>query len=153
MKYHLMLMMKLKLIVYLFYIKDGTSDNVSVRSKMLNRIELLAYLSYYSQEIYPEKENYKTTIGMVGYPNVGKSSVINALLGVRKGIHGKRVAVGSTPGKTKHFQTMELTNNMTLCDCPGLVFPSFVKTKSDMILNGILPIAQIRDSRRIFNYI
>lgn len=85
---------------------------------------------------------------MVGYPNVGKSSVINVLLGVRRGIHGRRVAVGPTPGKTKHFQTMELTESMTLCDCPGLVFPSFVKTKSDMLLNGILPISQLRDCRR-----
>lgn len=37
-------------------------------------------------------------VGMVGYPNVGKSSTINALYGV------KRVAVSKTPGKTKHFQ-------------------------------------------------
>jgi large subunit GTPase 1 len=39
-----------------------------------------------------------TTIGMVGYPNVGKSSTINALLTYKK------VSVSSTPGKTKHFQ-------------------------------------------------
>lgn len=36
-------------------------------------------------------------IGMVGYPNVGKSSVINTLC------HKKLVGVGSRPGKTKHF--------------------------------------------------
>ncbi len=54
---------------------------------------------------------------MVGYPNVGKSSVINSVFGVKK------VAVASMPGKTKHFQTLPLTNQVTLCDCPGLVFP------------------------------
>lgn len=32
-----------------------------------------------------------------------------------------------------------------LCDCPGLVMPSFVSTKAEMILNGILPIDQMRD--------
>ena len=38
---------------------------------------------------------------MVGYPNVGKSSVINVLLGVTSSTHTKqRVAVGATPGKT-----------------------------------------------------
>ena len=43
--------------------------------------------------------------GMVGYPNVGKSSTINVLLGVTASTHGvARVAVGATPGKTKHFQ-------------------------------------------------
>jgi ribosome biogenesis GTPase A len=39
---------------------------------------------------------------MVGYPNVGKSSTINAICGC------KRVAVTATPGKTKHFQTINL---------------------------------------------
>lgn len=45
----------------------------------------------------------KIEIGMVGYPNVGKSSVINSLFGKKK------VAVASLPGKTKHFQTLPLS--------------------------------------------
>jgi ribosome biogenesis GTPase A len=32
-----------------------------------------------------------------------------------------------------------------LCDCPGLVFPSFVSTKAEMVVSGILPIDQLRD--------
>ena len=32
-----------------------------------------------------------------------------------------------------------------LCDCPGLVFPSFVSTKAEMVCSGILPIDQMRD--------
>lgn len=32
-----------------------------------------------------------------------------------------------------------------LCDCPGLVFPSFVSTKAEMVCNGVLPIDQLRD--------
>lgn len=80
-----------------------------------------------------------TTIGLVGYPNVGKSSTINSL------IIEKKVSVSATPGKTKHFQTLYLDTDLLLCDCPGLVMPSFVLTKADMILNGILPIDQMRD--------
>lgn len=34
------------------------------------------------------------------------------------------VSVSKTPGHTKHFQTIYLTQNVILCDCPGLVFPS-----------------------------
>lgn len=88
----------------------------------------------------------KIKFGMVGFPNVGKSSVINAILGAASNNPNlKRVAVGATPGKTKHFQTMTLTENVMLCDCPGLVFPSFVNNKAEMILCGVLPIAQLRD--------
>jgi ribosome biogenesis GTPase A len=84
--------------------------------------------------------------GMVGYPNVGKSSTINALLGATATAHGtKRVAVASTPGKTKHFQTLKLSEDIMLCDCPGLVFPSFINSKEEMVVNGVLPIDQLRD--------
>ena len=38
-----------------------------------------------------------------------------------------------------------MNDEVLLCDCPGLVFPSFVSTKAEMILNGILPIDQMRD--------
>lgn len=79
------------------------------------------------------------TVGLVGYPNVGKSSTINALLSA------KRTAVSATPGKTKHFQTFLIDRDMMLCDCPGLVFPNFVNSKSEMVINGILPIDQMKD--------
>lgn len=32
-----------------------------------------------------------------------------------------------------------------LCDCPGLVMQSFVSTKHEMVIWGILPIDQMRD--------
>lgn len=81
----------------------------------------------------------KTTIGLVGYPNVGKSSTINALIGAKK------VSVSATPGKTKHFQTIHLSDSVILCDCPGLVFPNFATTKAELVCNGILPIDQLRE--------
>lgn len=81
----------------------------------------------------------KTSIGLVGYPNVGKSSTINALLG------SKKVSVSATPGKTKHFQTIHLSSRVILCDCPGLVFPNFATTKAELVCNGVLPIDQLRE--------
>ena len=42
------------------------------------------------------------TIGLVGHPNVGKSSTVNVLA------HEKKTSVSSTPGKTKHFQTLSV---------------------------------------------
>ncbi|KAG6003861.1 hypothetical protein E4U43_000840 [Claviceps pusilla] len=83
--------------------------------------------------------DHKLQVGLVGYPNVGKSSTINALIGAKK------VSVSSTPGKTKHFQTIHLSDNVILCDCPGLVFPNFAFTKADLVCNGVLPIDQMRE--------
>ncbi|XP_062955489.1 large subunit GTPase 1 homolog [Cynocephalus volans] len=79
------------------------------------------------------------TVGLVGYPNVGKSSTINTILG------NKKVSVSATPGHTKHFQTLYVEPGLCLCDCPGLVMPSFLSTKAEMTCNGILPIDQMRD--------
>ncbi|KAL0476916.1 large subunit GTPase LSG1 [Acrasis kona] len=83
----------------------------------------------------------RVVVGLVGYPNVGKSSTVNVLCGK------KRVAVGATPGKTKHLQTLPLGKNILLADCPGLVFPSVAITKEEMVLDGILPIDQLREHR------
>lgn len=78
-------------------------------------------------------------VGFVGYPNVGKSSSINALAGT------KMVAVAATPGKTKHFQSIKIADDLTLVDCPGLVFPNYAVLKEDLVCNGVLPIDQLRD--------
>ncbi|KAL5765392.1 hypothetical protein ACOSP7_016009 [Xanthoceras sorbifolium] len=84
----------------------------------------------------------KAVVGFVGYPNVGKSSTINALVGQ------KRTGVTSTPGKTKHFQTLIISDELTLCDCPGLVFPSFSSSRYDMIASGVLPIDRMTEHRK-----
>jgi len=87
------------------------------------------------------------TIGMVGFPNVGKSSVINVLCGK------KLVGVDARPGKTKNFQTIFLEKNLLLCDCPGLVFPSIVFSKAEMICNGVVPLANLREYMPAMKYL
>lgn len=49
------------------------------------------------------------------------------------------------PGKTKHFQTLKLVEKVTLCDCPGLVFPKVHASKADMILSGLYPIDTLKE--------
>ena len=111
------------------------------RTKILTVDELEALFLENAPKIESEDSEHprKIQIGLVGYPNVGKSSTINALIGAKK------VSVSSTPGKTKHFQTIHLSQDVILCDCPGLVFPNFATTKAELVCNGILPIDQLRE--------
>ncbi|GJQ68163.1 hypothetical protein Trydic_g16818 [Trypoxylus dichotomus] len=98
---------------------------------------------------YFEHEKYKggvLTIGCIGQPNVGKSSILNAIKGK------KVVSVSKTPGHTKHFQTIYLTNNVRLCDCPGLIFPSKVP-KPLQVLMGSFPIAQLKEPFTSIQYL
>ncbi|KAL8562995.1 hypothetical protein ACOMHN_004687 [Nucella lapillus] len=96
--------------------------------------------------IYERFRNGILTIGCVGNPNVGKSSLLNGLVGK------KVVSVSKTPGHTKHLQTIFLTPTVRLCDCPGLVFPSYID-KSLQIVSGIFPIAQLRDPYSTVGYL
>ncbi|XP_068152523.1 guanine nucleotide-binding protein-like 3 homolog [Drosophila tropicalis] len=67
---------------------------------------------------YCRNKGIKTSIrvGVVGIPNVGKSSIINSLT------RGRSCMVGSTPGVTKAMQEVELDSKIKLIDCPGIVF-------------------------------
>ena len=80
-----------------------------------------------SKPFHDRKNDENIVIGMIGFPNVGKSSVINVLC------NKKLVGVGARPGKTKNFQTVFLEKHLILCDCPGLVFPSIVHSKAHMV--------------------
>ncbi|KAM5291920.1 large subunit GTPase 1 homolog [Ctenodactylus gundi] len=106
-------------------------------SRLVSRQELLDLLKQLHTGTRVKEGHL--TVGLVGYPNVGKSSTINTILG------NKKVSVSATPGHTKHFQTLYVEPGLCLCDCPGLVMPSFVSTKADMTCSGILPIDQMRD--------
>ncbi|KAJ7993184.1 hypothetical protein DPEC_G00269810 [Dallia pectoralis] len=119
---------------------DGSalgSSSFHNSSRLLTKDELLALFKECHDGL-TLKEG-ELTVGLVGYPNVGKSSTINTIL------RNKKVSVSVTPGHTKHFQTLYVEPGLCLCDCPGLVMPSFVATKAEMICCGILPIDQIRD--------
>ena len=106
---------------------------------ILNRDQLLEKIKSMLTKHLDGSTSY---IGFIGYPNVGKSSVINVLM------KKKRVAVAMMPGKTRHYQTLFLPETLKeycLMDCPGLVFPSFTSSKADMLVNGILPIDNLRE--------
>lgn len=77
--------------------------------------------------------------------DVGSTDGMSTATGAEKAsVAAKRVAVSSTPGRTKHFQTLVLTDEVLLCDCPGLVFPNFSASKAELICAGVLSIDQMR---------
>ncbi|KAF8066210.1 Gnl1 [Scenedesmus sp. PABB004] len=86
-------------------------------------------------------------IGLLGEPNTGKSSTLNALLGTH------RVAVSSHPGRTKHYQTHWMTDRLVLCDCPGIVFPRLDVSMSMQVLFGSYPIASCRQPYAVLRYL
>jgi large subunit GTPase 1 len=136
-------------------VEETKSDNIGIETP-LSREELLNWLLGYAKKYNcgMDTKYNRIPFGMVGFPNVGKSSVINVLMGNTRNAHGVvRVAVAAQPGKTKHFQTLLLPDhdNMLLCDCPGLVFPSFVNNTADLIAAGVYPIAQMRDPWPVMN--
>jgi len=131
-------------------IEEWENPALNDPTHIFDREELLCFfksflknVNLYQKAVMYQKDQGepRIMIGMVGFPNVGKSSVINVLTGL------KIVSVGSTPGKTKHFQTIPIGQNIMLCDCPGLVFPSISTTKEDMVVDGVLPIDQLREHR------
>ena len=127
----------------------SASEKIRLRSRVLSRRELIYLLTKLPSKLDIQaqtRHDGRICVGMLGYPNVGKSSAINTIKGVSKSIHGLvRVAVSSTPGKTKHFQTIIIDEGLMLCDCPGLVFPSFMRSAGEMLCAGILPINHMRD--------
>ncbi|KPJ12361.1 Large subunit GTPase 1-like [Papilio machaon] len=77
----------------------------------------------------------RLTVGMIGYPNVGKSSSVNVLM------QTKKVSVSSMPGHTRHIQSLMLEDDIELLDCPGLVLPAYA-VAPDLLLTAVLPIDQ-----------
>ncbi|XP_025941707.1 nucleolar GTP-binding protein 2 [Apteryx rowi] len=77
------------------------------------------------------------SVGFIGYPNVGKSSVINTL-------RSKKVcSVAPIAGETKVWQYITLMRRIFLIDCPGVVYPSG-DTETDIVLKGVVQVEKIK---------
>uniref|UniRef100_H3BBQ5 Nucleolar GTP-binding protein 2 n=1 Tax=Latimeria chalumnae TaxID=7897 RepID=H3BBQ5_LATCH len=77
------------------------------------------------------------SVGFIGYPNVGKSSVINTL-------RSKKVCnVAPLAGETKVWQYITLMRRIFLIDCPGVVYPSG-DTETDIVLKGVVQVEKIK---------
>jgi nuclear GTP-binding protein len=79
------------------------------------------------------------SVGFIGYPNTGKSSIINTL---RK---KKVCTVAPIPGETKIWQYITLMKRIYLIDCPGVVPPSIIDTPQDILLRGVVRVENVEN--------
>lgn len=78
------------------------------------------------------------SVGFIGYPNVGKSSVINTL-------RSKKVCkVAPIAGETKVWQYITLMKRIFLIDCPGVVYPS-AETDTEKVLKGVVRVELVQN--------
>lgn len=93
------------------------------------------------------------TVGIIGYPNVGKSSVINTLTSrLNKGTQSSACPVGAEAGVTTSLREVKVDNKLKVLDSPGIVFPSESASGSGkkdnearLILANALPPKHISD--------
>jgi nuclear GTP-binding protein len=79
-----------------------------------------------------------TRVGIIGLPNVGKSSLINSLMGA------KIVEVGKTPLTTKTFHEVQVNEEISLIDSPGIIVNS-TKSSIKAVLRGDTKIEYVED--------
>jgi len=86
-------------------------------------------------KLHPDKK--QISVGFIGYPNSGKSSIINTL-------KSKKVCkVAPIAGETKVWQYVALMKKIYLIDCPGVVYP-VGETETDKVLKGVVRVENLK---------
>ena len=92
------------------------------------------------KKVYGNKECF--TIGVLGYPNVGKSSLINAMKGRRS------APTSSTSGFTKGIQKIRADNKIVFLDTPGVI-PYKEKNSNKHAFIGTIDFNKAKDPEEV----
>lgn len=99
--------------------------------------ELMQLLKNYAR-CQGSKQKAHVCVGVVGYPNTGKSSVINSMM--RTCV----VETGGRAGVTKQMQEVRLDKKVTLIDSPGVVFEGSSDDPS-VVLRNVVRVETVAD--------
>lgn len=92
-------------------------DNRSINEIITKTTNLLKDLDSKREQKGLKKRSYRALI--IGIPNVGKSTLINRLVGK------KATKTGNMPGVTKALSWIRINKNLDLMDTPGILWPKF----------------------------
>lgn len=106
---------------------------VLLANKDISRRDLLNFINKNSGKELPH-------IAVVGVPNVGKSTIINKILGRHK------AKTGAQPGITRGIQWVNI-DNLTVLDSPGILYSEIFSKEiaAKMLLIGAVPLENVPD--------
>ncbi|CAL1143717.1 unnamed protein product [Cladocopium goreaui] len=99
--------------------------------------DLMQLLKNYSRQHGTQMKGH-ISVGVVGYPNTGKSSVINSMK------RHSAVETGGRAGVTKVAQEVQLDSKVTLIDSPGVVFEGSSNDPS-VVLRNVVRVESVVD--------
>lgn len=118
---------------------SATAPTIAFRASISKPFGKLSLLRLFKQFDKFHRDKKTISIGFIGYPNVGKSSVINTM-------KSKQVCKAAPiPGETKVWQYVNLTRRVYMIDCPGVVYESENQSDTDIVLKGVVRAERLID--------